>query len=151
MDHIRAIQEVVDEHKESMPTGVVTHVMDECQKAYEATETELYKLTWTTVDSHAHIEHCEDDEDFASVKLSHQIQTLIVEAVEGLVDHPLHGAPHVMTAVHMPHHGIMLKSWLKLSLPRVLTPSVAESGSMYVIHSIVPYEPRKRARDADEA
>ena len=36
MDHIRAIQEVVDEHKESMPTGVVTRVMDECQKAYEA-------------------------------------------------------------------------------------------------------------------
>ena len=61
MDHIRAIQEVVDEHKGSMPTGVVTHIMDECQKAYEATETELYKLTWTTVDSHAHIEHCEDD------------------------------------------------------------------------------------------
>lgn len=52
-----------------------------------------------------------------------------------------------MTAVHMPHHGMMLKSWLKLSLPRVLTPSVEESGSMYVIHSIVPYKPRKRARD----
>ena len=35
MDHIRAIQEVVDEHKESMPTGVVTRVMDGCQKADE--------------------------------------------------------------------------------------------------------------------
>ena len=151
MDHIRAIQEVVDEHKESMPTGVVTRVMDECQKAYEATETELYKLTWTTVDSHAHIEHCEDDEDFASVKLSHQTQTLIVEAVDGLVDHRLYREPVKIAAWHMPHHGMVLKSWLELPTPRVLTPNGGKSGSMYIIHSIVPYEPRKRARDANEA
>ena len=36
MDHIRVIQEVVDEHKDEMPTGVVTRVMAECQKAYGA-------------------------------------------------------------------------------------------------------------------
>ena len=138
MDHIRAIQEVMEDHKEEMPTGVVTRVMAECQKAYEATKTELYKLTWTTVDSHAHIEHCEDDEDFASVKLTHQTQTLIVEAVEELVDHPLHGAPHVMKAVHMPHHGMMLKSWLKLSLPRVLTPNVGECSSVFISSSSTP-------------
>ena len=53
-----------------------------------------------------------------------------------------------MTAVHMPHHGMMLKSWLKLSLPKVM---MYGEDSMYIIHSIVPYEPRKRARDADEA
>ena len=86
MDHVRAIQEIVDAHKEQMPTGAVTAVMAESQAAYDDYDaTKLYKLTWTTVNSHAHIEHCEDDEDFASVKLSYQIQTLIVEAVEGLV------------------------------------------------------------------
>ena len=71
MEHIRVIQEVVDEHKDEMPTGVVTRVMAECQKAYEAAP-KLYKLTWTVVDSHAHIEYCEDAADFAAVKLSHQ-------------------------------------------------------------------------------
>ena len=68
MEHIRVIQEVVDDHKDEMPTGVVTRVMAECQKAYEAAP-KLYKLTWTVVDSHAHIEYCEDEADFAAVKL----------------------------------------------------------------------------------
>ena len=80
MDHARVIQEIVDAHKEQMPTGAVSAVMAECQAAYDDA-TKLYKLTWTTVNSHAHIERCEDDEDFAKVKLSHQTQTLIVEAV----------------------------------------------------------------------
>ena len=84
MHHIHVIQEIVDAHKEQMPTGAVSAVMAECQKAYEAPKLKLYKLTWTTVDSHAHIERCEDQENFAAVKLSHQTQTLIVEAVEGL-------------------------------------------------------------------
>ena len=44
MDHIRVIQEVVDAHKEDMPTGVTTRVMEECQKAYNNLP-ELYKLT----------------------------------------------------------------------------------------------------------
>lgn len=148
MEHIRAIQELVDEHKESMPTGVVTAVMEECQKAYQ-TVPKLYKLTWTTVDSHVHVERCSDDEDIAHVKLSHKTQTLIVEAVNHLPDHPDHGsyrgAPHVMCAHAMPHHGMMLASWLKLSMPRTM--SIDGEGSVVIVHSIVPYEPRKRARE----
>jgi len=136
MEHIRAIQELVDEHKESMPTGVVTAVMDECQKTYQSLP-KLYKLTWTTVDSHAHVEHCHNGEDIAHIKLSHKTQTLIVEAV----DHPHHLR---MCACAMPHHGMMLASWLKLSMPRTM--SIGED-SMVIVHSIVPYEPRKRARE----
>ena len=51
MDHIRVIQEVVDAHKEDMPTGVTACVMEECQKTYNGLS-ELYKLTltWTVVD-----------------------------------------------------------------------------------------------------
>ena len=52
MEGIRAIQEIIDENKEEMPTGVVTRVMSECQRAYD-TQPQLYKLTWTTVDHHA--------------------------------------------------------------------------------------------------
>ena len=35
MEHIRNIQELVDENKESMPTGVVADVMRECQEAHD--------------------------------------------------------------------------------------------------------------------
>ena len=42
---------------------------------------QLYKLTWTMVDSHAHVVEVEDEPNHAEVKLSHKTQTLIVEAV----------------------------------------------------------------------
>ena len=145
MDHIRVIREVVDAHKEDMPTGVTTRVMEECQKAYNELP-ELYKLTWTVVDSHAHVEHVEDEEDIANVKLSHKTQTLIVEAVNEVPDHPVYGVPSKMCALDMPNYGMMLKSWLKLSMPRVM---YMGEDSMRIIHSIVPYEPRKRRRDPD--
>ena len=145
MDYIRVIQEVVDAHKEDMPTGVTTRVMEECQKAYNESP-ELYKLTWTVVDSHTHIEHVEDEEDIANVKLSHKTQTLIVEAVDGLPDHPVYGVPSKMIAHDMPDDGMMLKSWLEIPMPRVM---YRGANSMRIIHSIVPYEPRKRSRDAD--
>ena len=36
MDHIRNIQELIDENRESLPTAVTNDVMRECQNAYEA-------------------------------------------------------------------------------------------------------------------
>jgi hypothetical protein len=86
------------------------------------------------------------EEDIALVKLSHKTQTLIVEAVDGLPDHPVYGVPSKMIAHDMPDYGMMLKSWLKLSMPRVM---YMGEDSVRIIHSIVPYEPRKRSRDAD--
>ena len=60
------------------------------------------------MNSHAHVEHVEHDEDFAHVKLSHKTQTLIVEAVKGLVDHPEHTrAPIVLPSMDMPSCLIM--------------------------------------------
>ena len=56
MESIRVIQEIIDAHKEQMPTGVVTTVMEEYQKAYVDAQAKLHKLTCTVVDSHAHIE-----------------------------------------------------------------------------------------------
>ena len=141
MESIRVIQEVVDAHKEQMPTGVVTTVMEECQKVYDA-QSKMYKLTWTVVDSHAHIEHIEDEDDIANVKLSHVTQTLIVEAVNNLPDHPDHGPRHKMNVPDMPNHGMMLKSWLKSSKPFVL---MRGEDCMTIIHSIEPYH--KRARE----
>ena len=36
MDHIHAIQEIVDTHKDEMPVYVATRVMEACQKLYES-------------------------------------------------------------------------------------------------------------------
>ena len=54
-----------------------------------------------------------------------------------------------MSSLDMPNYGMMLKSWLKLPTPRVMYRDGYDDDSMRIIHSIVPYEPRKRSRDAD--
>ena len=36
MDHIQAIQEMIDTNKDEMPVYVATRVMEECQKLYES-------------------------------------------------------------------------------------------------------------------
>ena len=71
MDHIRAIQELVDAHKEAMPTGVVTDVMEQCQKAYEALP-KLWKVTYIHV-------FVDGDNDLITHK-----KTMIVEEVAAL-------------------------------------------------------------------
>ena len=42
----------------------------------------------------------------------------------------------------------MWSNWLKQPMPYIIDVTASE---LIVVHSIVPYEPRKRARDADEA
>ena len=68
MDHIRKIQELVDMHKEDMPTGVATDVMEQCQKAYEALP-KLWKVTYICV-------WVDSDNDLCTGK-----KTMIVEEV----------------------------------------------------------------------
>ena len=87
-------------------------------------------------------EHIEDEDDIANVKLSHATQTLIVEAASHLPDPPDHGPPHKMRPLDMPNHGMMLKSWLKDSMPFVLWRG---EDCITIIHSIEPYH--KRARE----
>ena len=48
MEHIRAIQELVDAHKEDMPTGVVVDVMEQCQAAFKALP-KLWKVSFAHV------------------------------------------------------------------------------------------------------
>ena len=59
MDHIRKIQEIVDEHKEQLPTGVVTDVMEQCQKAYNAMPN-LWKIHYVEIDAVAKNRACFD-------------------------------------------------------------------------------------------
>ena len=142
MDHVRKIQEIVDEHKEQLPTGVVTDVMEQCQKAYNAMPN-LYKLTWTVVTSHAHVIDMEDEPNFAEVELSPTTQTLIVEAVDGRPDDEYGGK---IPSMAMPNRGMILKSWVEQSMPFVMT-NPNKRDYMTIIHSIVPYDHHKRARE----
>ena len=48
MDHIRHIQEMVDEHKEALPTDLVRCVLKECQDAYTSFP-KLWKLFYVKV------------------------------------------------------------------------------------------------------
>ena len=59
MDHVREIQEIVDEHKEQLPTGVVTGVMEQCQKAYNAMPN-LWKIHYVEIDAAAKNRACLD-------------------------------------------------------------------------------------------
>ena len=142
MDHVRKIQEIFDEHREQMPTGVVTDVMQQCQEAYNALPN-LYKLTWTVVTSHAHVIDIEDEPNFAEVELSPTTQTLIVKAVDGLPDDE-YGCK--IPSMAMPNRGMILKSWVEQSMPFVMT-NPNKRDYMTIIHSIVPYDQHKRVRE----
>jgi len=90
------------------------------------------------VDSHAHVERCDDEEDIARIKLDANMQTLIVEAVDHLPDHPTMGSPVKMSACAMPHNGVVLASWLKMSMPSVMWRwHGGIKDSMVIVHSIV--------------
>ena len=144
MDHIRETQEIIDVHQGGTPTEVARVVMKNTQSLYDI-HANMYKLTWTTVKSHAHDEHVVDEDGIPRVKLVHKTQPLIVEAMDHRPDHPEaeSGNPWKMNATEMPYHGMVLASWINNSCPCCLT---SNGSDLFVLHSIVPYEPRKRLR-----
>ena len=148
------VQELIDENKEQMPTALAKVLLDACKEEADNTK-QLYKLTWTMVDSHAHVVEVEDEPDFAHVKLSHKTQTLIVNAVDQLPDHPnRHGGK--IRAMELPNHGMVLRGWENHFTKQPSIPLVAMHSDddmdynydyMVIVNSIVPYELKKRLRD----
>ena len=138
MDHILAIQELVDAKRKSLSTGVAADIMKQCQLAYE-TMPKLYKLTWTVVTSHAHVVENEQDrtQDYSEVELSHQTQTLILELAT-------HDMGIGMSPIDQVHNGMLYTGWLKCQMPLVCNFEL--NRNMVIVQSIVPYEPRKRVR-----
>ena len=152
MEQINAIQELVDEHREEMPTGVAVRLMNECQAAHDAAP-KLYLLTWTVVSSKA----CVGGTNDVDVKLSSDTQTLLVEAA-GYVKHPTSKTGCLMSEWQMPRFGMVHKNWIRDEVGRTM-PYIVKKDAMIgdplgadceiIVHSLVPYEPRnKRARDA---
>ena len=60
MEALQDIQEIIDENKDTMPTGAVKALYDKSKEAIENFP-KLYKLAWTMVDSHAHVVEVEDE------------------------------------------------------------------------------------------
>ena len=143
MEHINTIQETIDQNRDAMPTEVARQVLASTQKLYDGLS-KLYKLTWTMVDSHAHVVEVEDEPDFASVELSHKTQTLIVEAVDERPNHP-NGHGGELSSMEMPHYGMVLKSWVEMSKPKVIMNNgpYDSKDHMVIIHSIKPYTPKR--------
>ena len=140
------VQKLIDENKDKMPTALAKQLLDACKEEADSTK-KLYKLTWTMVDSHAHVVEVEDEPDFARVKLSHKTQTLIVSAVDQLPDHP-NGHGGKIRALELPNHGMVLQGWVDTftnqpSMPRVMMPcddmAYGRTDKMVIVNSIVPY------------
>jgi len=124
MEHLRIIQDLIDENKESLPTGVTTELMKQCQLVFDTGAT-LYRVCWTTVNVCAYM-----TDEGEEAKMIESTQTAIMEAKksyssttsECLRDGFLH--PYLLTA-KMPH--------------------IHNTGStMLIFHSIEPHDPRKR-------
>ena len=148
------VQELIDENKGQMPMALAKVLLDACKEEADNTK-QLYKLTWTIVDSHAHVVEVEDEPDFALVKLSHKTQTLIVKAVDQLPDNP-DGHGGNIRAMELPNHGMVLRGWVNRftkqpSMPLVMMHcddmAYGRTDCMIIVNSIVPYELKKRLRD----
>ena len=111
----------------------------------------LWKVTATFVDAYSHVEQPLDEPSFARIGLMHQNQTLIVEETDGMpkdeygrrpppVEWLLKGYIHVEEMDDA--HGIPLDHPVHQGGDR-------GNCSLIVIHSIVPYEPKKRAREQE--
>ena len=91
----------------------------------------------TRVEVHAHMDpYDEDSLPSASAKLFNRTQTLIVEAIDQRT------YPHFSMNI-MLDKGLIREDMLHLSLPCVRR----EDEGLTIVHSIVPFEPRKRVRD----
>jgi hypothetical protein len=156
LDVMDTVQEMIDEHKDQMPTALAKKLLDACMEEANASK-RLHKLTWTMINSHANIVEVEDEPDFATVKLSSQTQTLIVEAVDALPDNP-NGLGAKIQAIELPNHGMVLQGWVRHFtkqplMPLVMVPSegspYGRTDCMVVVSSIVPYKMQKREREDD--
>ena len=76
MEHVIAIQRVVDDQREQMPTGAVTAIMEHAQKLYDD-KSKLYRVHMTHIHSVGYMH-----EDGLSSKLIQSSTTSIVESVD---------------------------------------------------------------------
>jgi hypothetical protein len=123
MNHISAIQEVVDESKDAMPTGVVTRVMEECQKAHDAIP-KLYQVRYVSLRAYvlANEDHMVMGEERMQIaeKTGHVFDTI--------------RAYRLLT-----EQGLMDDEWIRAPMPILVYSDRKEENLVAVVTSVVPY------------
>ena len=146
MEHVKAIQGVVDEHKEEMPTGAVTAIMEHLQKLHD-NKSKLYRAHMTHIHSVGFA-----TEEGTSSKMIQSTTTAIVES-----------APKYPSGIR--NHIQLLKAgkcsqfWLeRAKFPMVLGgtnnwQTCEEDEEVIIVHSLEPLVPessKKRTRTESE-
>ena len=141
---MNAVQELIDENVDKMPVALAKTLLDACKAEAEA-KPKLYRVTVTRVEVHAHMDpYDEDSLPSASAKLFDRTQALIVEAIDPRTCHALYSCDTRYPYMHsVLDKGLIREDMLHLSLPCVRR----EDEGLTIVHSIVPFEPRKRVRD----
>ena len=144
MEHVKAIQGVVDEHKEQMPTGAVTAIMEHLQKLYD-NKSKLYRAQMTHIHSVGFV-----TDDGAASKTIQYTTTAIVESVakypRGIRNH-----------IHLLKSGMCSNIWLERGeFPMVMGGSnnlttCEEDEEVLILHSLEPLVPESsKKRKASE-
>ena len=120
------VQELIDEHRDQMPTGLAKTLLDACMEERNATA--LYKIKLTHVTS---IPYC-DEHEGPSARLLSSTQTRIVECVND----------QTVCAIDLLDKGQVRKSWLSSAqtYPFVYHRRQEE---VYIFHSFEPYLKRR--------
>lgn len=143
MEHVKAIQCAVDEHKEQMPTGAVTTIMEHLQKLYDD-KSKQYRAHMTHICSASYTNS--DSEE--RTKLLQFTTTSIVESVEAY-------PTGVHNQIQLIRAGKCFNSWVeKKKLPIVFGGhnnflNMEADEEMLILHSLeplVPEEARKRRK-----
>lgn len=144
MQSIKAIREIVDEHKEQMPTGAVTDIMAHLQKAYDE-KSSLYRAHVTYVKG---ISVPTEDEP-GNVQMHTQSQHMIVEACKDYRALCCDELQAIMEG------RILQRNTEKGRCPVILNDNqYGMGGTVCIVHSLeplVPEPPKKRARVASGA
>jgi hypothetical protein len=130
MNHISAIQEIVDESKEAMPTGVVARVMEECQKAHDAIPM-LYKVRYVSLRTYVHAngEAMTMGED--RMQIGERTTRLVFDAFR---------AYRLLT-----EEGLVDDDWIRAPMPLLVYSDHEKENLVAVVTSVLAYLKRGRA------
>ena len=134
------VQELIDEHKEQLPTGLAKDLLEACRDEYES-KPKLCRVTATRIKGVGFLDHSDDGCE-AEVKLETLTQTLIMECLSA--DAFCKAQRGGTSVLDLFEKGIMHEGWLTRTLPFKVRGVLEDQ--MWIVHAIEPFVP-KRARE----
>lgn len=134
MEHVKAIQGVVDDYREQMPTGAVTAIMEHLQKLYD-NKSKLYRAHMTHIRSVGF--------DTGDGPASKMIQTTTTAIVESVPKYP----SGIRNHMHLLQSGMCSQLWLERpKFPMVMggtnnLTTCDDDEEMVILHSLEPLVP----------